>query len=489
MSPSSDDIDSRSNRIICAKLYEGGLLSSYKILHSIIQKPFKGKSPELELSIDLITKHAEVAFRRHMIFTLASIALAALGFIFSIFYAYNYFTGNSNASISHFLSWIFSVAAICILLLKPISDRKVAFENFSRGTYNDKYNLNKSPENKYLDKFCKWIVQNDEKYEQHEEDQNVIVFGSYLPFLGSGQRVNNWNFLIDPLKPKNENSCIQNLSINELYDAVLNKIDKIGMDIEHKYKLYADGNEIEIETNKSLFVNEHKPISNLENIGPSPEDALKDYRTYMVLEFHDKPRSTLLSTFLRFSRAGQNFFTEYSFYILTPINENIYNIDKLPRNSYFKLKTILSTIVLVVFYSLVNDPFISFILLVITSYPLLYILYHRTNEYKTAVKNFNDVGSHNYGIFKTFRETIASPNYKSYFSAQDIIMVQGNIEKSIIESTADLLDGKEIDSSFLIEKMASIINYGIMQSGGNIESASIASGIESKIKNVTKKTQ
>ena len=36
--------DPRSTRLVCAKLYEGGLLSSYEILNSIKRRPFKGKS-------------------------------------------------------------------------------------------------------------------------------------------------------------------------------------------------------------------------------------------------------------------------------------------------------------------------------------------------------------------------------------------------------------------------------------------------------------
>jgi hypothetical protein len=498
MSSDSDNLDSRSNRIICAKLYEGGLLSSYKILHSIIQKPYKGKSPELELNLDLITKHAEVAFRRHMIFALASIALALLGFVFSILYVISFFSRNSNTSILYILFWIFSVAAICIFLLKPIYDRNIAFENFSRDSYKPDYNLNKSPENEYLNKFCKWIVQNTEKYSKEEIiKQNVIVFGRYFPFLGSGQRVNNWNFVIDTSnKSTLKNNCIQsqqNLSIGELYKAVSDEINKTGLKIIKEYLLYVDGNEI--ENDKSLLVDESKPIIYRENIDPSfnehENDIFKDHRTYMLLKFHDEPRSTLLSTFLRFSHAGNNFFTECSFCVLTPINENIYNIDKLPRNNYFKLKAILTTIVVVIVYSLVSiaNPVIPLILLIITLYPLLYILYHRTNEYKTAVNNFKNIGSHNYGILKTFRETIASPNYKSYFSAQDITMAIGNIEKSIIKSTADLLDEKGIDSSFIRNEMASIINYGIMQSGGTISNSPVASGDRSTITQFTEATQ
>jgi len=105
------------------------------------------------------------------------------------------------------------------------------------------------------------------------------------------------------------------------------------------------------------------------------------------------------------------------------------------------------------------------------------------------MNNYKNIGSHNYGTMKTFRETIANPNYKSYFSAQDVTMAIGSIEKSIIKSIADLLDEKGIDSSFLRNEMTSIINYGIMQSGGTINNSPVASGDRSTITQFTEATQ
>jgi len=59
-----DEKEYRSTRLVCVKLYEGGLSSAYEILNSIKKLPFKGESPELELNIDLVTKHAETAYRQ-----------------------------------------------------------------------------------------------------------------------------------------------------------------------------------------------------------------------------------------------------------------------------------------------------------------------------------------------------------------------------------------------------------------------------------------
>lgn len=77
---------------------------------------------------------------------------------------------------------------------------------------------------------------------------------------------------------------------------------------------------------------------------------------------------------------------------------------------------------------------------------------------------------------RTFREAIASPDYKNYFSAQDIILIQNTLENAIVDSVADLLEAKGIDTSFIRSEMISFINKGIMQFGGKMENTQVISG-------------
>jgi hypothetical protein len=183
---------------------------------------------------------------------------------------------------------------------------------------------------------------------------------------------------------------------------------------------------------------------------------------------------------------GTDIFAECSFYILPPIDENKYNIDRLALNDdLLIIKTGLFTLVSVSVALLMmsSDGFSGippFILLILTLYPLFIIFKGRFREFfekKNMKKKIERGEPHNYGAISTFREAIASPNYKNYFSAQDIIMVQNSIEQAIIYSVADLLDSKGIDSSFLRKEMIAYVNQGIMMFGGKIEADQIATGI------------
>lgn len=501
--------DPRSTRIVCAKLYEGGLLSSYEILSSIKRRPFKGKSPEFELDIDMIIQHAETAFAHHIEYTLLAIVLS---FIALISYIYN------NAT----LSFIFSICVICILTLKHVWDRSIAFNHFSKGNFDKNYNMKKSPDEPdgikdYLKPFCDFLIRNNIKHEKDEgKNQNVIIFGDYFPFLGAGKRIRNWNFVTDLSKPKKgiESYCepqseekkentISELSLKELYEAVYARINaKNFPNLLYKFILFADGNK-ESEINL-ILKNKEKPSTYLKNLDVFtdqsgdksgtcnlPEDIesffkiceegiFKDFRTYFNISHRDENRSTLFSTFLRFSKIEKELFAECSFYVLTPINENIYNIDQLPRNNiFFILKSVLVTVSLILVYNFFSWSVIPALILFIFSFlPLFVILRKRVKEteYKIDVDQIKRGEPHNYGLLTTFRETIASPNYKNYFSAQDIILIQNTIENAIIDSVADLLEKKGIDTSFLRTEMISFINKGIMQFGGKMENAQVVSG-------------
>lgn len=113
----------------------------------------------------------------------------------------------------------------------------------------------------------------------------------------------------------------------------------------------------------------------------------------------------------------------------------------------------------------------------------------KETEYNIDVEQINRGEPHNYGLLKTFRETISSPDYKNYFGAQDIILIQNTIENAIIDSVADFLDAKGIDTSFLRSEMVSFINKGIVQFGGKMENSQVVSGDGNNVQKMQQFTQ
>jgi hypothetical protein len=468
-------IKDHATRLVCAKLYEGGLLTASSILKNIKPKPFKAKNPEVGINIDLVAKHAENAYWYHLKFTLLAAGLTLLGIILWI--------NAQQTSLSYdgtrLSGLLIAVTTFLIIWKSRYSDRKIVLDNFSKISYNPNYKIEKN------------FLERNLTQQEERTKQNVIIFGGYFPFLGAGKKIGNWNFVIDTTTPsKSFNvkfSKPEDINIDELYKSVAEDIRKKNLpNIAGEYILFADGKEL----NNSFLLPTRvgEPINNLDPhllFKEGHKGLYDEFRTYYRIKYYDSIRATLFSTYLRFSEVGKEIFVECSFFALPPIDENIYDIDKLPLyDNLLGLKAGVWAIVFsIISFEFVmpgaNPELVFVILSTITFGPLLIIFIGWFVEFIANWKlgrRIKKGETHNYGNFKTFRELIASPNYKNYFSAQDIIMIRDIIEKTMIYSIADLLQSKGIDSSFLREDLISFVNQGIMMYGGKLEAEQVAVG-------------
>jgi hypothetical protein len=470
MSDESHIEKDHATRLICAKLYEGGLWWANNILSSLEREPFVGKSPETGLDVGLISKHAEKAISYHLNYVLIAAGLAVLSIIVYFF--------------NSMLSGIILAADVALMLFKSrYLDRKVAIDNFSKKAYNPNYNLERSQ-----------VTQGSNS---DDAKQNVIIFGEYYPFTGAGYRVRNWNLVIDTTKPSKTITSNpvspKEVSIKELYEAVFAEIQSKNIpNLSHEFLLFADGKEL-----GSSFLMPHRisdePTSFLDPtliISEGHSSLYNEYRTYFSIKYFDKVRSTLLSTFVRFFIVGKELFIECSFYALPPIDENKFDIDRIPLyDDMFMIKAgAISAIFALITLVFAFNPFTAWIPLIIVSLasfiPLIKLYeykYNKKGAKSKLKKNIEKGVQHNYGVKKTFRESISSANYKSYFSAQDIIMIQTSIDQAIVYSIAALLDSKDIDSSTLKENVLNFVNQGIISSVGTLNAEQMVIGNEAKL--------
>ncbi|MDD2756030.1 MAG: hypothetical protein PHS80_10930 [Methanothrix sp.] len=370
--------------------------------------------------------------------------------------------------------------------------RDIALNNFSKRSFNPGYNLNNL------------LINHGIFGSEEAKSQNVVVFGDYYPFLGAGDKTKNWNFVVDSTKKNKIAAHAENIAskieIGEIYNQVYNSISKKNLpNISLRYILFADGNELD----KSKFLlsnNKSDPVISLdENLifEEGHKSIYNEYRTYIKIEYLDKVRTTLFSTFLRFSMTGDELFGECNFHVLPPIDENKYNIDRMSKNDiYFMLKFgVISLVMIFLAISMMSELYLTdlvfIVLFALILIPMLVIslYYIKDYLYKITTKERVERGEpHNYGKIKTFREMIAKRDYKNYYSAQDIIMIQNSIEQTVINSIADLLDLKGIDSSILREDVMTFVNQGIMMFGGKLNAENISIGSSAKIINQIKET-
>jgi len=462
----ADKVDAEgdySTRIICAELYKGGFKAARSILNSIQQKPFSGKSPEIGLDVNLVKLHAESAKSYHWQNVMIVAIVTALGLIFYM--------------LDPRISSLLVASAIAVKFwMSQYQDKKIAIDNFSKKAYNPKFRLDQI-----------------ETQNANDKKQNVVIFGEYFPFVGAGYRIRNWNFVVDTSKPsKNADSIPNDVSIEELYKAVNDGIREKGLpNISHECILFADGGEL--DTSFLLPDRVKEPEYNLDQntiISEGHKNPYDEYRTYYAIKYFDKARSTLLSTFLRFFKIGEELFVECCFYALPPIDESKFDIDQMPLyDDWLKYKAGAITAALsLVTLTATMTPQLGLISLAIVSYiafiPIVNIIFDKCGKpilRKRLGKRIQKGEPHNYGNTKTFRESISGKNYKNYFSAQDMILVQNSIEQAVIYSTAKLLDTKGIDSSSLTKDLLTFVNNNTMMYGCKLEGEQITVGSGAKV--------
>ena len=413
----NDDFDKEgdySTRIICAELYKGGFKAAHNILNSLQQNPFAGKSPEFGLDINLIRKHAEKAKEYHFQYVVSVAIITTVGLLFYILDP-------------HMAAVLFALAIALKFSKSQYKDKLIAINNFSKKAYNPGFMLDQA------------TADDSQKYKQ-----NVVIFGEYFPFIGAGYRIRNWNFVINTSKPsKNADSTPSDVSIEELYNAVNDGIkEKNFPNISHECILFADGRELDSTFLLPNRAKEPEYSLNHDKIVSEGHKSLYDeYRTYYAIKYFDRTRATLLSTFLRFFKVGTEMFIECSFYVLPPIDENRFSIDKIPiYDDWLKYKAgvTVASLSLLTLLAVITPPISAisvFIVSLIAFMPIIGLFFEKYVKAMLRRKLSKRIAKgepHNYGIKKTFRESISQKDYKNYFSAQDMILVQNSIEQAII---------------------------------------------------------
>jgi hypothetical protein len=81
------------------------------------------------------------------------------------------------------------------------------------------------------------------------------------------------------------------------------------------------------------------------------------------------------------------------------------------------------------------------------------------------------------------RALVADPAYQRYFQHIDKEMCVKIVEGCVLDSIIDFLDGKGVDTKALVSQQTTILNNGVMVTGGGkLESESIAVGEKATVR-------
>jgi hypothetical protein len=450
-----------------------------EVIKQIVESDYKaiGVSPGVDSFI--VFKHCLAAKSRRKVRDVLLAILLLLSILLTTI-THNlghYFEGQALTSkigsfigilIYSFFSPSFLLACTIVFLEAWISRYKIVAKFLLKENYNP--NFVKIKSNLHLKNRLKELA-------THQKS-NVVIYGGLSPFVGSGFYSGGWSFALDINKGKEEMGQMAkplHFQVKELYDYVAKALENLklkGLIIEDK--LYVNGQEIK---NDIRFLSHPlaRPYSQVDTsiITEFVEKQTSTVRYYKSLKIVTWKGELILSIFLRFVKLNHNLFIEVTYLLLPPLKEEYYEVDSLSANpSLFEILVLIWKSVMRTLFLWPFSPIILFLEIV--------ILLKRWNENLRGKRLIQGNSTFNYGATTNIRELATSSKYRKYFQKLDNEMHLKIIERQILDRIIDFLNSRNIDTTDLKERETTILNNGVIVSGGYVEAQNLSVGTQAK---------
>jgi hypothetical protein len=320
--------------------------------------------------------------------------------------------------------------------------------------------------------------------EDNINSQNVIISGSYSPFVGYGNDLNSWSFVVDLKKPNSVGNPTQEINVLEFLDFVSVNIRHNIYDALISDKLFVNGRDIR---HNPLFMNSvmSEPNVNvsLQTMVNYIEQSDAHIRHYRHIEIPMWNAQVNLSVFLKFTIVGEQLFSEARYFLLSPVKEELMVLNNAVARSGFEYyKSLIITSLFKSLYSWLS----GFILLISWFFNI---------QTAIATAIFGDLESkiklkdetYNYGRTISIRELLSSGFYHRYFQILDKDLNYKVTQHIIIDSIIEYLDSKGISTEDIKQTQTAIINSGVMVNGGTVNAEQMSVGIGAKVTNTINK--
>jgi hypothetical protein len=297
------------------------------------------------------------------------------------------------------------------------------------------------------------------RIEQLARDQrgNLTVYSGFLPFSAAGRDAGGWSFLVDLQKGREDHiggrSSVREPTPAELYAGVEQALGALEMpNLEIRDRLFVSGSDVRYD--RTLMPSELGPP--LAWIEPSvvahymvaPTHQIRHYRCIEIVDWRGELVVTL---FLRFAVRNGRLFCELNKFVLVPLKEELHRLDHLggglnPGN-----------LLAMAIATCVATPRLSWRAPRVILKPL-----GRDLRQSGKAKEVEDDPFFDYGAPVTALDRVRSTHYRRYFQMLDKEMYVKVLERTVLDSIAEILDRHGIDTGEIVERRTTIINNGIM---------------------------
>ena len=257
----------------------------------------------------------------------------------------------------------------------------------------------------------------------------------------------------------------------ELYDYLNDSLRSLHLDgIYIEEKLFVSGKDI--RNDKRFLADPYgRPYTKVDPllIQSFIENPTQSIRHYKCIQVVDWKGELIVSIFLRLLKLNRNLFVEASYFLLTPLREHYHSVDSINLKPTWRQQ----------FGLLLDSSAFMSIMWVLSPLIVYYTIstplrrWFRRKHIRRLIMEKSDF---DYGALASIRGGACDLEYRRYFQKLDKEMYMKILERQILDSIIEFLDRRNIDTSDLKERQTTILNNGVIVSGGSVEVDNLAVG-------------
>ena len=431
-----------------------------RVVDEVVVDPHRAVVPSLGLDMGIVLRHCFAARRRQNVRDglIAAILIAALPVILD----YRRLPG---------------LRVVLILLalagLVAFADRWISRYQITRQLTKESFGLDEGPPVTAAES-----AQIAQALAAQQGD--ISVYGTYRPFVGSGSSCGGWSFAINLARGKETPGGQVRLEplpfeVEEFYREVERDITASGLDgLTVENRLLVDGQNIRDDF-RFLPDREGRPVTQIGSdklleLTRRPEPL---NRPYQCIRLQTWDGDLVLSVFVNFTKRGTVLLAEVQHYLLAPLPPEYRQADRLASWSLGqRLRTELRSAPRAVTGTMIRAPFRMSRLIVRTG------LGWRTE--RAALRRIRSDPEYNFGAMTSVRELAQARHYRRYFQQVDRDLNTKFIDRQVLDTIRDFLDSHNIDTSQFQEQRSTILNNGLLVSGGEFKAGSVAVGEQAR---------
>jgi hypothetical protein len=307
----------------------------------------------------------------------------------------------------------------------------------------------------------------------HEPAQNLVVYGGYSPFVGSGYDVGGWSFSVNLERTREllgQAAEARSFAPRDMWRFVESRLDRLRIEgLRYQTVLFADGRMVREQAARLSFAGSpprHLPAQVIEEMDDAPHAGM---RAYLCVNVVDWSGELVLSVYLRCKKGETNLFVEASYFLVPPPKRSFFRIDE--ADARLRVMTVLRLLTRSGVLSAVVLVAAVLRLLAWAQSPLLHWLARRRVR-RAMQRN----PRFNCGAVTSIRQLGMENYYRVYFQQLDKERHVKTIEQCTIDAIVAFLDQQNIDTSDIRDRRQAILNNGVIVAGGELNAENLAVG-------------